>query len=142
MIGGFLPVGSLLTPTGVTEYLASMISKVHGIEGIAGVYIIGALTNFLSNFGVNMFAALPLSHAVATGMGLNIPMTLFVVTCVAQLNISLPERATNALSIGTGYATLGQLLKGGILISISNVLIAPIIIRFITMGIFGIGVGW
>ena len=142
MIGGFLTVGSLLTPTGVTEYLASMISKVHGIEGIAGVYIIGALTNFLSNFGVNMFAALPLSHAVATGMGLNIPMTLFVVTCVAQLNISLPERATNALSIGTGYATLGQLLKGGILISISNVLIAPIIIRFITMGIFGIGVGW
>lgn len=142
MIGGFLTVGSLLGPTGVTEYLASIISKIQGLNGIVGVYIIGALTNFLSNFGVNMFAALPLSHAVATGMGLNIPMTLFVVTCVAQLNISLPERATNALSIGTGYATLGQLLKGGILISISNVLIAPIVIKFITMTIFGVGVGW
>ncbi|MEY8414838.1 SLC13 family permease [Tissierella praeacuta] len=142
MIGGFLTLGSLLGPTGVTSYLADLISKIEGINGIAGVYLIGGITNFLSNFGVNMFAALPLSHAVATGMNLNIPLTLFVVTCVAQLNISLPERATNALSIGTGYATPGQLLKGGILISISNVLIAPIIIYFITMGIFGVGTGW
>lgn len=142
MVGGFLTIARLLGPTGVTEYLASIISKIEGVNGWAGVYILGGITNLLSNFGVNMFAALPLSHAVAAGLDLSIPLTLFVVTCLAQLNISLPERATNALSIGTGYATVGQLLKGGILISISNIIIAPIIIRLVTIGIFGIGATW
>lgn len=142
MVGGFLTVGKLLGPTGVTAFLASSISKIEGVGGFTGVYFLGGITNLLSNFGVNMFAALPLSHAVAEGLKLSIPLTLLTVTCLAQLNISLPERATNALSIGTGYATVKQLLLGGVLISISNIIIAPIVIRFITMGIFKIGVGW
>ena len=89
-----------------------------------------------------MFVALPLAHAVAEGLGASLSLILFTVTCVAQLNISLPDRATNAMPIGTGYATPAQMIKGGILISISNVILAPLVIRLITMGIFGVGVGW
>ncbi len=118
MVGGFLTIGKLLGPTGVTEYLASIISNIEGVSGLGGVYALSAITNLLSNFGVNMFAALPISYAVAKGLGLSIPLTLFVVTCVAQL------------------------LKCGILISISNIIIAPLVIRFISMRILGIGLTW
>lgn len=122
LFGGGLALSGQFTSSGLTEWIGEQASALDGVPVWLIVLMVGGLVLFLTELTSNTATAatfLPVAGGVAMGMGLD-PMLLAIpvalaATCAFMLPVATPP---NAIAYGSGYVTIGQMVKGGVLLNL------------------------
>ena len=117
LFGGGLALSGQFTSSGLTEWIGQKAAGLEGIPVVLIVALVAGLVLFLTELTSNTATAatfLPVAGGVAMGMGLE-PMLLAIpvalaATCAFMLPVATPP---NAIAYGSGYVTIGQMVKGG-----------------------------
>ncbi|OAV63010.1 SLC13 family permease [Enteractinococcus helveticum] len=142
LFGGGLALSSQFSDSGLSEWLGVQV------EGLAGapVWILVALCAvgilILTEMTSNTATAatfLPVASGIALGTGveplmLTAPVAL-AATCAFMLPVATPP---NAIAFGSGYVTIGQMVKGGALINVLAAILITITAMTLLVWVFGI----
>ncbi|MFO0389714.1 MAG: SLC13 family permease [Alphaproteobacteria bacterium] len=117
--GGSLCVSDALTTTGVTSWLSTQLSVMHGFNIILIVLIMVILLIVVSEMMSNVAtitAFLPILSAMAAAMNINPLIILVPATLAASCGFMLPgASAPNALAYGTGYLKIRDMIRTGLI---------------------------
>ncbi|GAA4113294.1 SLC13 family permease [Enteractinococcus coprophilus] len=142
LFGGGLALSSQFSDSGLSEWLGTQV------EGLAGVPVwvlvalcavgILLLTEMTSNTATAA-TFLPVASGIALGTGveplmLTAPVAL-AATCAFMLPVATPP---NAIAFGSGYVTIGQMVKGGALINVVAAILITITAMTLLVWVFGI----
>ncbi len=142
LFGGGLALSAQFSDSGLSEWLGSQV------EGLAGVPVwflvlvacggILLLTEMTSNTATAA-TFLPVASGVAAGTGVEplmiaAPVAL-AATCAFMLPVGTPP---NAIAYGSGYVTIGQMVKGGIWLNLIGVLVVTLASMTLLVWAFGI----
>ncbi|WBL17825.1 SLC13 family permease [Citricoccus sp. NR2] len=141
LFGGGLALSAQFSASGLSEWLGV---QVQGIEVAAWVLIVIAavgillLTEMTSNTATAA-TFLPVASGVAMGTGIE-PLMLcapvaLAATCAFMLPVATPP---NAIAFGSGYVTIGQMVKGGALINIIAAVLISAASLTLLMWVFGL----
>ena len=133
LFGGGLALSGQFTSSGLTDWIGTQAAVLEGIPVWLIVALVACLVLFLTELTSNTATAatfLPVAGGVAVGMGLD-PMLLAIpvalaATCAFMLPVATPP---NAIAYGSGYVTIGQMVKGGFFLN----LIFLVLITALTM---------
>jgi solute carrier family 13 (sodium-dependent dicarboxylate transporter), member 2/3/5 len=136
LFGGGLSLAAAVQSSGLDEYIGMQVSGLGTlpllllIAGTAGVVLL--LTEVTSNTATAA-AFLPVLGGVAIGLDIA-PLVLLVpaalaATCAFMLPVATPP---NAIVFGSGYVTVGQMLKAGTLLNVVGILL-------ITVAVYALG---
>ena len=141
LFGGGLALSAQFSASGLSEWLGV---QVQGIEVAAWVLVVIAavgillLTEMTSNTATAA-TFLPVASGVAMGTGIE-PLMLcapvaLAATCAFMLPVATPP---NAIAFGSGYVTIGQMVKGGALINIIAAVLISAASLTLLMWVFGL----
>lgn len=133
LFGGGLALSSQFGSSGLTKWIGQKTEGLGGLPVVLLVIILTAGIIYLTELTSNTATAatfLPVAGGVALGIGLD-PMLLAIpvalaATCAFMLPVATPP---NAIAYGSGYVTVGQMVRGGFLLN----LIAIVAITAVTM---------
>lgn len=122
LFGGGLALSSQFTTSGLTEWIGDSVGGLGTLPLLLIVALVATGVLFLTELTSNTATAatfLPVAGGIALGMGydpmlLAIPVAL-VATCAFMLPVATPP---NAIAYGSGYVTIGQMVKGGLWLNI------------------------
>ncbi|MDN6680222.1 MAG: anion permease, partial [Yaniella sp.] len=142
LFGGGLALSAQFSDSGLSEWLGQQVEGLAGIPvwllvAIAAVGIL-ILTEMTSNTATAA-TFLPVASGVAMGTGiepllLTAPVAL-AATCAFMLPVATPP---NAIAYGSGYVTIGQMVKGGALINILAAILITLTAMTVLVWVFGI----
>lgn len=127
LFGGGLSLAAAVEETKLSEYIGS---KVGGFGVLPTVFMVAAvclvvlmLTELTSNTATAA-TFLPVLGGVAVGIGVD-PLLLlvpaaFAATCSFMLPVGTPP---NAIVFGSGYVTMGQMVRGGVWLNVVGVVL-------------------
>ncbi|MEW4448114.1 DASS family sodium-coupled anion symporter [Qipengyuania sp. JC766] len=138
LFGGGLSLASAVAASGLDAWLGGQVG---GLGSLAPILLIGAvvlITLFLTEITSNTATAatfIPILGGVALGLGMDpfgllIPAAL-AATCAFMLPVGTPP---NAIVFSTGVVTIGQMVRGGLVLNLVGVVL-------ITLGFSLLG-GW
>jgi solute carrier family 13 (sodium-dependent dicarboxylate transporter), member 2/3/5 len=138
LFGGGLALSSQFTSSGLTDWIGEGAAALGTVPVVMVVAIFAAGILFLTELTSNTATAatfLPVSGGVALGLGLD-PMLLAIpvalaATCAFMLPVATPP---NAIAFGSGYVTIGQMIKGGLWLNLIG--IALITLLTMTLGVW------
>ena len=107
---------------------------------VVAIFAAGIL--FLTELTSNTATAatfLPVSGGVALGLGLDpvllaIPVAL-AATCAFMLPVATPP---NAIAFGSGYVTIGQMIKGGLWLNLIGIVLITLVTMTLGVWVFSI----
>ncbi len=133
LFGGGLALSGQFSDSGLSEWLGEQATGLSGMSlwilvALAAVAIL-LLTEMTSNTATAA-TFLPVASGVAMGTGVE-PLMLcapvaLAATCAFMLPVATPP---NAIAYGSGYLTIGQMVRGGALVNI----VAAILITLVSM---------
>lgn len=142
LFGGGLALSSQFSDSGLSDWLGTQVEGLAGVPvwvlvGLAAVGIL-VLTEMTSNTATAA-TFLPVASGVAMGTGveplmLTAPVAL-AATCAFMLPVATPP---NAIAFGSGYVTIGQMIKGGGLINVMAAILITIVSMTVLVWVFGI----
>lgn len=142
LFGGGLALSSQFSDSGLSEWLGSQVEGLGGIPlwvmvALATVGIL-LLTEMTSNTATAA-TFLPVASGIAMGTGieplmLTAPVAL-AATCAFMLPVATPP---NAIAFGSGYVTIGQMVKGGALLNILAAILITLTAMTILVWVFSI----
>ncbi|MCT2006725.1 DASS family sodium-coupled anion symporter [Micrococcus lylae] len=128
LFGGGLALSKQFGDSGLSEWIGEQVAGLGGIPVIVLVAVAAVGILLLTEMTSNTATAatfLPVASGVAMGTGID-PLMLcapvaLAATCAFMLPVATPP---NAIAFGSGYVTVGQMVKGGVWINlIATVLI-------------------
>lgn len=125
LFGGGLALSSMFTQSGLTDDIGRFAAHLNGVPPILIVAILAAAILYLTELTSNTATAatfIPVSIGIATGMGVDpllfaAPVAL-AATCAFMLPVATPP---NAVAYGSGYVTIGEMIKGGLWLNIIGI---------------------
>lgn len=141
LFGGGLALSSQFSDSGLSEWLGEQVQDINVpiwvLVVIAAVGIL-LLTEMTSNTATAA-TFLPVASGVAMGTGVE-PLMLaapvaLAATCAFMLPVATPP---NAIAFGSGYVTIGQMIKGGALLNITGVVLISIASLTLVVWVFGL----
>jgi len=140
--GGALSIADALTDLGVTRWLSSELSALHGMSLIMVVLIITviiiAVSEMMSNIAT-ITAFLPIISALSAALNINPLLIAVPATLAASCAFMLPgASAPNAIAFGTGHLTVKDMVKNGFWLDIFS--IAVILISTFTLVSWALGI--
>ena len=148
LFGGGLALSSMFTTSGLSLWIGEQVRGLEVLPLVLLVFIVAALILALTEFTSNTATAaafLPIMGGVATGIGLTaaaeINVLLLVVpvalaaTCAFMLPVATPP---NAIAYGSGYVTLGQMVKGGLWLNVIGVFLITAVTFALLVPVFGL----
>lgn len=138
LFGGGLALSGQFTSSGLTDWIGSAVQNLGTLPVLALVLLVTTGVIFLTELTSNTATAatfLPVAGGIAVGMGyepmlLAIPVAL-AATCAFMLPVATPP---NAIAYGSGYVTIGQMVKGGFWLNIFS--IAAITLATMTLAVW------
>ncbi|MDY3128275.1 MAG: DASS family sodium-coupled anion symporter [Corynebacterium sp.] len=148
LFGGGLSLSAMFNASGLSLWIGE---QAKGLGSLPLFLLIGAvalLVLFLTEITSNTATAatfLPIMGGVAVGIGLTangdinvlllaIPVALSA-TCAFMLPVATPP---NAIAYGSGYVTIGQMIKGGLWLNIIACVLITFATYFIAVPVFGL----
>lgn len=127
LFGGGLSLASGVASSGLDDWFGAQVT---GLGSLAPILLIGSvvlIVLFLTEITSNTATAatfIPVLGGVALGIGAE-PLQLlipaaFAATCAFMLPVGTPP---NAIVFGTGNVTIGQMIRGGVVLNIVGVLL-------------------
>ncbi len=142
LFGGGLALSAQFGASGLTEWIGEQATALDGVPVLLIVVIVAAGVLALTEITSNTATAatfLPLAGGVAVGLGLD-PMLLTIpvavaATCAFMLPVATPP---NAIAYGSGYVTIGQMLKGGVWINFAALVLTTLAMMTLAVWVFGV----
>lgn len=143
LLGGSMVMGNAITDAGVAGWIAGSLSGLAGMSPILIIIVVGVVTAFITEVTTNAVVVasfLPVLPGVAQAIGME-PLQLMLV-CMVASNFAFmlpPGTPPNAIAYSTGAFEVSDLMKAGLGLKILGLIVFPLIMFFITFGLFGIG---
>ena len=143
LLGGSMVMGNGLTDAGVTGWIAGSLSGLGGMSELTIIIVVGVITALITEVTTNAVVVasfLPVLAGVAQGIGMD-PLRLMLV-CMVAANFAFmlpPATPPNAIAYSTGAFEIKDMMKAGLGLKIIGLIVFPLIMYFITFGIFGVG---
>ena len=142
LFGGGLALSGQFTSSGLTKWIGDQVGALGGLPVIALVILVTTGVIFLTELTSNTATAatfLPVAGGIAMGMGFD-PMLLAIpvalaATCAFMLPVATPP---NAIAYGSGYVTIGQMVKGGLWLNLICIVLITATTMTLAMWIFGL----
>ncbi|MBM9462759.1 DASS family sodium-coupled anion symporter [Aeromicrobium sp. YIM 150415] len=142
LFGGGLALSAQFTASGLTEWIGEQAGGLGAVPMVLVVLIVAAGVLALTELTSNTATAatfLPLAGGVAVGLGLD-PLLLTIpvaiaATCAFMLPVATPP---NAIAFGSGYVTIGQMIKGGFWLNMFGILAITLTTMTLAVWVFGI----
>ncbi|GEO96590.1 SLC13 family permease [Kocuria turfanensis] len=142
LFGGGLALSSQFSSSGLTDWIGEGATALGTVPVVLLVAILAAGILFLTELTSNTATAatfLPVSGGVALGLGLD-PMLLAVpvalaATCAFMLPVATPP---NAIAFGSGYVTIGQMLRGGLWLNLIGIALITLVTTTLATWVFSI----
>lgn len=142
LLAGSMVLGNAVTDSGVADWVAQMFSGLSGVSPFMVILIVAIVTALLTEVTTNavvVAAFLPILAAIASGIGAD-PLQLMLVCMVASnFAFMLPAGTPpNAIAYSSGAIRSSDMIKAGLIIKIVGLILAPLILQFITFGLLGV----
>lgn len=142
LFGGGLALSGQFTSSGLTESIGDAVEGLAGVPIIVLVAVLAFAILFLTEITSNTATAatfIPVVGGVALGIGadpliLTVPVAL-AATCAFMLPVATPP---NAVAFGSGYVTIGQMVKGGFWLNMIALVVLTLATMTLAVGVFGI----
>lgn len=144
LLGGSMVMGNAFTNAGVAKWVAGNLGVLAGMPDIVVIIAVGLFTAILTEVTTNAVVVasfLPVLAGIAKGIGMD-PLQLML-TCMIASNFAFmlpPATPPNAIAYSTGAIEVSDLMKAGLGLKIIGLIVFPIIMFFVTFGLFGVGV--
>lgn len=144
LFGGGLSLSSQFTDTGLSEWIGEQVGALDMLPVILIAVVAALMVLLLTELTSNTATAaafLPILGGVAVGLGYG-PMVLVVpaalaATCAFMLPVATPP---NAIVFGSGYVTIGQMIRGGIWLNVLGVVLITLAVY--TLGAWVLGLSF
>ncbi len=144
LFGGGLALSGQFGQSGLSEWLGGQMEGLAGVPVWVLVLIAAAGVLVLTEMTSNTATAatfLPVASGVAMGTGVD-PLVLaapvaLAATCAFMLPVATPP---NAIAYGSGYVTIGQMIKGGVVLNVIGVIIITIVSMTLLLMVFDLSV--
>ncbi|OFS22196.1 DASS family sodium-coupled anion symporter [Corynebacterium sp. HMSC04H06] len=147
LFGGGLSLSAMFTQSGLSLWVGEMAKGLQVLPLFLLVAAVAALVLVLTEFTSNTATAatfLPIMGGVAVGIGLTdaaainvmiltVPVAL-VATCAFMMPVATPP---NAIAYGSGYVTIGEMIKGGLWLNVIALVLVTLATYFIAVPVFG-----
>lgn len=141
LFGGGLALSAQFSASGLADWIGEQVSGLGGLPVWLLVAVMAVAILFLTEITSNTATAatfLPVAGGVAVGVGVDplllcIPVAL-AATCAFMLPVATPP---NAIAFGSGYVTIGQMIKGGLYLNLVGVVL--ITLTTLTLGVWAFG---
>ena len=142
LFGGGLALSAQFSESGLSEWLGSQVEGLAGVPVWVLVLIACSGILLLSEMTSNTATAatfLPVASGVAAGTGVEplmiaAPVAL-AATCAFMLPVGTPP---NAIAYGSGYVTIGQMVKGGVWLNLIGIVVITLASMTLLVWAFGI----
>lgn len=142
LFGGGLALSAQFGSSGLTEWIGEQTEGLGGIPVVLLVLIVAAGVLLLTELTSNTATAatfLPLAGGVALGLDMD-PMLLTIpvalaATCAFMLPVATPP---NAIAFGSGYVSIGQMVKGGALVNLVALVLTTLGTMTLAVWVFNI----
>lgn len=151
LFGGGLALSAMFSNSGLSLWIGEMAKGLEALPIVLLVFAVAALILVLTEFTSNTATAaafLPIMGGVAIGIGLteaaDINVMLLVVpvalaaTCAFMLPVATPP---NAIAYGSGYVTIGEMIKGGFWLNVIAVFLTTLVTFLLVVPVFGLVLG-
>ena len=142
LFGGGLALSAQFSDSGLSEWLGSQVEGLAGVPVWVLVIIACAGILLLTEMTSNTATAatfLPVASGVAAGTGIEPLMIAAPVALAASCAFMLPVGTPpNAIAYGSGYVTIGQMVKGGVWLNLIGVLVITLASMTLLVWAFGI----
>ncbi|MBD3287325.1 DASS family sodium-coupled anion symporter [candidate division KSB1 bacterium] len=131
MYGGAVTLGSTLAETGAMDWFARKIFSYVSLTPFSAVTVLSLLSKFMTE-GISNVAAvatlIPLGFGIADTLQINPIIIVQVIAIQSGLAFCLPiGTPPNAIAYSSGYFSISDFVKGGIILNILAILIFLII---------------
>lgn len=145
LFGGGLALSSQFVSSGLTDWIGIQAQMLTGVPVVILIALIAASVLVLTEITSNTATAatlLPVAGGLAVGLSLD-PLLLTVpvalaATCAFMLPVATPP---NAVAYGSGYVTIGHMLRGGMLLNLIGVLLVTVVTTTLMAWVLGYVVG-
>ncbi|MDO5493346.1 MAG: DASS family sodium-coupled anion symporter [Nesterenkonia sp.] len=142
LFGGGLALSSQFSGSGLSEWLGTQVEGLAGVPLWVLVLVAAAGILLLTEMTSNTATAatfLPVASGVAMGTGVE-PLMLaapvaLAATCAFMLPVATPP---NAIAYGSGYVTIGQMVRGGIWLNLVAVVVITMASMTLLVWVFGL----
>lgn len=142
LFGGGLALSGQFGASGLSDWLGTQMEGLAGIPVWVLVMIAAGGVLFLTEMTSNTATAatfLPVASGVAMGTGVD-PLVLaapvaLAATCAFMLPVATPP---NAIAYGSGYVTIGQMVKGGFWLNIIALVAITVVSMTVLVWVFGL----
>ncbi|GAA3742092.1 sodium-dependent dicarboxylate transporter 2/3/5 [Spinactinospora alkalitolerans] len=142
MFGGGLSMSKMITDSGLSAWIGDQVGGLSGIPAVALVVVVAVLMLFfteLTSTTATITTYVPVMAGIAGGLGLA-PLVLVLPTVFAagfafMLPVATPP---NAIVVGSGHVTIGQMLRGGIWLNLVGIALVPLAILTLGAWVFGL----
>ena len=140
LFGGGLSLAAALERNGVTAFIGAQLGGLDSMPAWAFIALAVLVVPFVSELTSNTATAailIPVSAAVATGMGLD-PMLLLVPITLAASNAYMLPVATppNAIAYGSGRVEATAMVRAGILLDLLGVAVILTVVSLLAGHVF------
>ncbi len=141
LFGGGLALASSISSSGLSNWLAQKLATLGSLPTVLLVFAVVAATMVLNEFMSNTASAstlIPIASALAVSVGLSpialaLPVT-FASACAFLMPASTPP---NAVAVGSGVVKPRQLLRAGWMMSLSGLILIPLVSLTMAPFVFG-----
>lgn len=143
LLGGSMAMGNAFTDAGCAEWVANNLTSLSGMHQIVIVIAVGLITAIITEVTTNAVVVasfLPVLAGIGKGIGMD-PLQLML-TCMIASNFAFmlpPGTPPNAIAYSTGAFNVSDMMKAGLGIKIIGLIVFPLLMYFVTFGIFGVG---
>lgn len=142
LFGGGLALSGQFGASGLSDWLGTQMEGLAGIPVWVLVLIAAGGVLFLTEMTSNTATAatfLPVASGVAMGTGVD-PLVLaapvaLAATCAFMLPVATPP---NAIAYGSGYVTIGQMVRGGFWLNILSLVTITLVSMTVLVWAFGL----
>lgn len=142
LFGGGLALSGQFSSSGLSEWMGTQVEGLAGVPVWVMVAIAAGGVLLLTEMTSNTATAatfLPIASGVAMGTGLD-PLVLaapvaLAATCAFMLPVATPP---NAIAYGSGYVTIGQMVKGGLWLNMVALVLITMASMTLLIWVFGL----
>ncbi|TCP56394.1 sodium-dependent dicarboxylate transporter 2/3/5 [Tamaricihabitans halophyticus] len=140
LVGGGLSISGQLTDTGMTEWFGEQVTGLAVLPTLLIIAIVAIMVMLLTELTSNTATSatfIPIMGGVALGIDVDVLVLVLPVTLAAQMSFMLPVATPpNAMVYGTGYVSMGQLIRGGAWLNVIGLLIIMLVMSTIAPMMF------
>lgn len=143
LFGGGLSLAEQISASGLSTWIGSQATQLGGLPTVVVVLAVCVLTVALTEFMSNTAAAatlLPIAAGVGVALGYGPLLLAMPVALGAACTFMMPAATPpNAIAYSTGYVRIQDMVRGGVILSISGMLLVTVTVMTVGRAVFGLG---